>query len=954
VTGETGVEMVVGGAPPMRNESHFVGRHAEAALVGVTLDQSSPGAPAAIVVRGEPGIGKTRLLREAVARAEAKGHHVLWVRANPLEAQVPFGALSVALDRAAATDPAFVPGATAMREFIGGAGSDHTQRLSFAQICDTFAQTLVDAGDHDPACVVIDDVHLLDYESLALLGVALGRVAGRNVAFVCSTRSRGRDLDTHASELLSRLAEWPDVEELELTPLASDQVHEVLENLFDKPVSRAVAEAVARQSGGNPLFVLEMARSLSDLDIVDTDSSGVAFSDGPGTLHLTRHTAILRRLFPLPADCRRVAQMVAVLSRIRLTDLELVGELAELNAAEIAKAFDELERRGIIVADSEGTWSLFHQFVADALYDDIGPAERRRLHRRVAEQLVKRRDAGDPVDLMRLAWHVAKSADTGDVDAAGILGEAAESIRSAGPVSAADLCQKALALLPPESSRRAQLLALRTRCLILAGRPREAVDTGLAALDAMSAGGEERTRTATSVIAALFDIGMVDEARALAEREVADGNPSAFLFAQRAMMIAAQGEADLARTAMIRALDMPRRSAGEEVLVRSFLASASMLTGAIAEGLDHLEHLRRVAPAAGTSLHVYGLSRRCWSLVVAGFVADSVLATDEAEAVLGAVGPGTYSAGVAASRIGIDWMRGEWDHALAAIADARREVELSNNAIIRRYLQSIEIDIRTVRGELREALALAQQQIAGGSTTRYVWSMAGTLRATGDDSGARQLLRTTAEKPTDAAWLPHVLLRLLELERDAGNELAVRVLMADLEAISNPSVDPRPWVRALVLRGRALVDADRDAALESAAVADGEGLVYEAALARLEAGIVDPRVTEELLTAHEVFGALGAEADRRRAGSLLRDRGAKVPRRRRRSPGQLTAAETEIARLVQAGLRNREIARTANFSERTVEVYLSRIYTKLGVSSRLQLARYLDEHGLVVDDDQVT
>ena len=92
-----------------------------------------------------------------------------------------------------------------------------------------------------------------------------------------------------------------------------------------------------------------------------------------------------------------------------------------------------------------------------------------------------------------------------------------------------------------------------------------------------------------------------------------------------------------------------------------------------------------------------------------------------------------------------------------------------------------------------------------------------------------------------------------------------------------------------------------------------------------------------------MFGTLGAEADRRRAATLLRDRGEKVPRRRRRAPGQLTAAETEIAHLVQAGMRNRDIARTTNYSERTVEVYLSRIYAKLGVSSRLQLARLLDE-----------
>src|SRR5262245_9668071 len=105
----------------MRAETQFVGRHAEAALIAVTHDQASTGAPTALVVRGEPGIGKTRLLDEAVGRARAKGHHVVWVRANALEARVPFGALSIALERSSRDDPAFAPGAEAMRAYISGA-----------------------------------------------------------------------------------------------------------------------------------------------------------------------------------------------------------------------------------------------------------------------------------------------------------------------------------------------------------------------------------------------------------------------------------------------------------------------------------------------------------------------------------------------------------------------------------------------------------------------------------------------------------------------------------------------------------------------------------------------------------------------------------------------------------------------------------------------------------------
>ena len=106
--------------------------------------------------------------------------------------------------------------------------------------------------------------------------------------------------------------------------------------------------------------------------------------------------------------------------------------------------------------------------------------------------------------------------------AARILRDAAEAIRTTGPVSAADLCQRALALLPEPSALRTELLSLRMRCLTLAARPQAAVEAGLAALPRWIAG-EERARVADGVIAALFDAGRVDEARQLADREVAEG-----------------------------------------------------------------------------------------------------------------------------------------------------------------------------------------------------------------------------------------------------------------------------------------------------------------------------------------------------------------------------------------------------------------------------------------------
>jgi len=345
---------------------------------------------------------------------------------------------------------------------------------------------------------------------------------------------------------------------------------------------------------------------------------------------------------------------------------------------------------------------------------------------------------------------------------------------------------------------------------------------------------------------------------------------------------------------------------------------------------------------------VYGLTRRCWSLVISGFVERGTDAIAEAEAVLGDIGPGTYSSGVTAARIGIDWMKGDWDQALIAVGNAKRAMEF--NSIIWRYLQSMEIEIRTARGEVREALALVNQPTPGGSESMAVWATAGALLATGDDAGARSLLRATSARAVDGVWLPHLLCRLVEAEHRAGDLVAAEQALAELDRVPGIDADPRPWVQAMRRRCTALVGHDRQAAIESAELAAAEGLVYDSALAGLIAGSLDPDDTARVLSAHETFGALGAEADRRRAAAVLRERGAKVPRRRRRSANQLTRAESQIARLVQTGLRNRDIAKAANYSERTVEVYLSRIYAKLGVSSRLQLARLLDDNG-VPDDD---
>ncbi len=151
-----------------------------------------------------------------------------------------------------------------------------------------------------------------------------------------------------------------------------------------------------------------------------------------------------------------------------------------------------------------------------------------------------------------------------------------------------------------------------------------------------------------------------------------------------------------------------------------------------------------------------------------------------------------------------------------------------------------------------------------------------------------------------------------------------------------------PWSRLALHRATGLTRRDADELRAAVVDAAAGGLVFEQARAQLALGELVDDPGEGLAEAYRTFHRLAAHGLRRRAGARLRELGMKVPRAGTRAAGVLTDSEEQVARLVQQGMRNRDIAAALHYSPRTVEVYLSRIYTKLSVSSRLELARRLD------------
>jgi DNA-binding NarL/FixJ family response regulator len=252
------------------------------------------------------------------------------------------------------------------------------------------------------------------------------------------------------------------------------------------------------------------------------------------------------------------------------------------------------------------------------------------------------------------------------------------------------------------------------------------------------------------------------------------------------------------------------------------------------------------------------------------------------------------------------------------------------------------LDIRTWRGELVVAARLAAGPTPPtvNMANLHLVGVAGYLLATGDLDTARRLLTEAAGGDDSTPYWSLIMGRLAEVELVAGRMEAAAVAAARLVAVETPRV--LPWSKANVYRVDGTVRGDADALRRAVAAAADGGLVFEQARAQLALAGLVPDAVPELLAAHATFARLGVHPLRRRAANRLAELGEKVPRARSRPAGALTESEERVARLVQQGMRNREIATALHYSPRSIEVYLSRIYAKLRVSSRLELARALD------------
>jgi len=376
------------GMPPSAPSAAMVGREAELAVVRGLFERAVDGTPAAVLIEGEAGIGKSRLLREfgdeIATRADV---HVGWCL-DLGASRTPFGPLTGILRSIVAR-----LGADRVRDELGvgveGLGmllpelnpTDRSQ-TSPDRLRDAIAALIEAAAAHAPQVLVVEDLHWADESTLALLSYLLRALARGRILLVLTCRSddvrRGDAVSRFIGESTrARLLERVAVERLE-----ASAVRQLAEAITGEPLSDAALDRIHERAEGVPFFVEELA--------------GCSAGPLPGSLR----DLLLARFDRLGDDARRVVQVVSGAER-PLTH-RLVTRLAGLPEDRLDEGIREATLSGILVVIDED-YRFRHALLREAVHDDLLPGERARLHRAYAEALEA--DDSGGADPAALAYH---------------------------------------------------------------------------------------------------------------------------------------------------------------------------------------------------------------------------------------------------------------------------------------------------------------------------------------------------------------------------------------------------------------------------------------------------------------------------------------------------------------------------------------------------------------------
>ena len=899
----------------------LLGRELECAAIGRLLEEARNGASGGLLLRGEPGIGKTALVDYAVERAT----DMLVVRAQGVqsETEVAFGGLlEVARPLLARLDE--LPGrqAAALRAALALDVGPPPDRLTVGAAT---LSLLAAAAEETPLVVVLDDAHWLDAESAEALAFAVRRLHAERVAVIVATRvGEGRTFEPAG------------LEEIDVAGLSRKAAGELLALSGlggDEEVARFHAV-----TGGNPLALLELPRWLGS-----DDAPGGANRGEPARVGEHLEAAFATRAETLGGESRDALLLLATSSTEDAAAIAAALDAAGLSTDSLGQAED-----AGLIRITLATIRFRHPLVRSALYHAAAPSARRAAHTALAAAL----DGRDPE---AAAWHRAAAATGPDASVAEALEQTAAQSAARGASSAAAAAYEASARLSPTQMDQARRLALAGRQAWQAGHvalARRLVDSATAACadDGLHAellylGGEIEQYTGRPAVAHR----MLLEGAALAAPR--DPTRAALMLGEAAdACLHLDDRAYEATATAFDALVLPAGGLGEFRRHVALSQRASHYgTDAFAAHARSATQLVEAGRIGLTSpLDLIWAGRAHW--ILAEY--DACLRLGEA-AVAGARDstPGLLPEALRLLAYSLR-ATGRWNAASTAASEA---VELSRalgqtmvHCALAALLAGIEAargQATACRGHAEEATRLADELELGVYGLRGERALA--LLALGDGrlDEAIDILRRTEQalavsqnREFFISPAPDLIEALVRLDR---SEEAER-LMPSLESLASPAGE-----LAIVGRCRGLLAGDDfDAIFERAIAYHAEwDNPFERARTelcfgeRLRRARRRREAREHLRSAGTTFERLAAEPWAARAATELRATGETVRRRDPTADEKLTPQELQIALHAAQGKSNREIGAALFLSPRTVEFHLTRVYRKLDVHSRAELIR---------------
>ena len=379
-------------ARPSRSRALLLGREEEIAQLYDALALAMKGEPQVVVVAGDAGLGKTTLVADLARRAEELGSHVAVGHCLDIEAGISFAPVIEAL--AALVDEAEVvesrPVARRIATFLDPESPMTTERL---HLLDDLRLTILEAAASRPVTLVLEDLHWAD-RSTRDLASALSRTARGRLLIVLTVRTDDLHRRHPARKALAEIGRLPGGRRVELGPLDRAGIEGIIASVTGGPADPALVRSVLERSEGNPLYAEEIAAA------------------GSGAMPDQLADLFLARVDALPRDARELARTASV-DGMHL-DLESLADLAGLDRDELDSRLRELVDANVLRGAGESL-EFRHGLLREAVYDDLLPDERTRLHARLAAILQAKVDVQQEPTLSalsRLAFHWSAAHDS--------------------------------------------------------------------------------------------------------------------------------------------------------------------------------------------------------------------------------------------------------------------------------------------------------------------------------------------------------------------------------------------------------------------------------------------------------------------------------------------------------------------------------------------------------------